>query len=626
MPPYLRFGNAVSIEEPPVAGGEVAPLPAASRWSVTAQADSSGALTAGTASGAGASGTWVVVSPAGSTGRVTYGSTIALYSIPTRAYLSCSAAAGSTPGYRDAALERSLGTYQQCEILKHGAPESRDEVRVGDPIALRFTGEFCLSRGAAPARADGKGPVGLAHQMAEPERWTLVAVPPAARDVDDFAAVMNSPNNSVSVLLSQGISIQQIAAKIAGQIPEVGGVVAGLIGILFPERAPDIWGMIKAQVRSLAKDMIFEANLDEFQTNLDGTKTFFHEYLTSGLFSEKSVKLGYVLGVMENFKQHFYKPERPERTLPYLLATGTLHIAALHEQYVHCEDLYLPGPHDTQTPAQRKRDLLVMLQKEGIEFYTAAVQKAKANILTARGTYFLSLKESQSRSQVGQGGSATWVTNYTWTFEDAYTGFRKVWEAADGRAPGKHQEANTWVSNYKSMVLNRLDGQIEALIEPMYAWRYMNPEVNELPIATTRSITFGPFGLFGGNSFYDNPAGEPITGIAMRAGEYVDGIEVAYGPRTTGVQWHGGGGGGLMSERLQPGEKIISVSGRTGEYVDALHFQTNTREIVGGGGSGGNPFSVMLPQATDPVLVRLIGSSGSLLDSIAFEWQYTRFE
>ncbi len=36
-----------------------------------------------------------------------------------------------------------------------------------------------------------------------------------------------------------------------GKIPEVGGIIAGLVGILWPASKEDIWGQIKDQVEAL---------------------------------------------------------------------------------------------------------------------------------------------------------------------------------------------------------------------------------------------------------------------------------------------------------------------------------------------------------------------------------------
>ena len=615
MNQYLRFGNLISIEAPDEAyHGHEAEVE--NNWCVSMM-EKNGRSSVGVAPYSGASEDWVVLSPNGSSGRVKFGSTIALYSRSSRRYISSGQGSRLGPlSVKTTDIEPNLGEWQQCEILKHGDPASKDEVRCGDSITLRFKDGFCLSWHLSAALGD----VRLVQRMSTEEKWVIAAPTLTPKQVDNFQAAMRSPDNYGRILLTQGLSTQQIVTKLVGGIPKVGGAISALLGIVMPDDN-DIWEKIKGQVTTLVKDLILENNLDNFQEQLRGVKENFGEYLEADEYSEKASWLVTVLANLNVFKQKFYNDKNPERTLPYLLATGTLHIAALQEQYNFSEKLF--PVKDAQPQKQKTRHLKELEEK--ITFYTEAVKKAKKNILESRaGKIKLTID--------GKSGRDGWTTYHSrwWDFEDSYTKETKKWkieaEPDYSVIERKHEAIEKEVSEYRRDVLTKLDLELESFIEPMYAWRYMNPEVKELPVQTTRTLVFGPFGGGGGNSFYDNPAGEPITGIAMRCGEYVDGVELTYGPRTVGVEWHGGSGGGLMIERLNTGERIVRVSGRAGEYVDALYFHTNQGRQIGGGGGGGNGFSVTLPEAGNPVLVRLTGRAGEYVDAIGFEWKYTRFE
>ncbi len=616
MNQYLRFGNLISIEAPDEAyHGHEAEVE--NSWCVS-MIEKNGSSFVGVAPYSGASEDWVVLSPNGSSGRVKFGSTIALYSRSSRGYVSSGQGSRLGPlSVKTTDIEPNLGEWQQCEILKHGDPASKDEVRCGDSITLRFKDGFCLSWHLSAALGD----VRLVQRMSAEEKWVLAAPTLTPKQVDDFQAAMRSPDNYGRILLTQGLSTQQIVTKLVGGIPKVGGAISALLGIVMPPEDNDIWEKIKGQVTTLVKDLILENNLDDFRDQLRGVKENFGEYLEADEYSEKAGWLVNVLADLNVFKQKFYKNERPERTLPYLLATGTLHIAALQEQYNFSEKLF--PVKDAQPQKQKTRHLKELEEK--ITFYTGAVKKAKENILKLRESQITLTKRQKSQREGYESRTSQW-----WDFEDKYTGETKKWdiqyESNYSEIERKDRAIEKEVSEYKSGVLTKLDHELESFIEPMYAWRYMNPEVNELPVQTTRPLVFGPFGGGGGTSFYDNPAGEPITGIAMRCGKYVDGVELTYGPRTVGVEWHGGSGGGLMIERLNPGERIVRVSGRAGQYVDALYFHTNQGRQIGGGGGGGGEFSITLPEAGNPVLVRLTGRAGKYVDAIGFEWKYTRFE
>ena len=120
------------------------------------------------------------------------------------------------------------------------------------------------------------------------------------------------------------------------------------------------------------------------------------------------------------------------------------------------------------------------------------------------------------------------------------------------------------------------------------------------------------YGGSGGAMFMDAPAG-PIVGVRIRAGKYVDSIQLAY--RTNNkIVWgrrHGGGGGQLYEIMFKNNERITEIGGRYGKYLDSVYIKTNKKTYPRRGGSGGGG-SFSLKGSIKGVW----GRSGALVDAL----------
>jgi hypothetical protein len=115
----------------------------------------------------------------------------------------------------------------------------------------------------------------------------------------------------------------------------------------------------------------------------------------------------------------------------------------------------------------------------------------------------------------------------------------------------------------------------------------------------------------GGATFLDMPTGR-IAKVRIRAGKYVDSIQVAYrhGNKLVWGPRHGGAGGNQYDISIAKDERIIEIGGRSGKYVDAIYIRTNKKKYAVRGGNGGNPFRVK------GKIIGFWGRSGSLLDAV----------
>mmetsp|Transcript_15792 Transcript_15792/g.22564 ORF Transcript_15792/g.22564 Transcript_15792/m.22564 type:complete len:465 (+) Transcript_15792:188-1582(+) len=157
-------------------------------------------------------------------------------------------------------------------------------------------------------------------------------------------------------------------------------------------------------------------------------------------------------------------------------------------------------------------------------------------------------------------------------------------------------------------------------------------------IVSSRTPCFGgnggvPFDSTTDDSCIDNKNILLLTGIAVRAGDIVDGITLFY--HGGKIVSYGGNGGNEEYIFFCPGEYVTRVDVKfNSNYVCCLTFQTNQNRILGPcGGNGGfflggnSPiFAVAVEAPRDQMLVGLIGREGVFLDSIGFRFRGTNDE
>jgi len=153
------------------------------------------------------------------------------------------------------------------------------------------------------------------------------------------------------------------------------------------------------------------------------------------------------------------------------------------------------------------------------------------------------------------------------------------------------------------------------------------------------------FGGSGGEPFDDRiPDGARICEVAIRHGEYIDGIRISYiaadGTRVD-CPYRGGQGGDETIVTIDAGQTLWPADLQAGDYVDALGFSIKavapTREqgpddvvrfVDTMGGNGGKryldqdiiyvDFTAFPDGGGEAELIGIFGRSGDLLDAIGF--------
>jgi Jacalin-like lectin domain len=131
----------------------------------------------------------------------------------------------------------------------------------------------------------------------------------------------------------------------------------------------------------------------------------------------------------------------------------------------------------------------------------------------------------------------------------------------------------------------------------------------------------------GGSAFVDAdiPAEASIVEVRVRAGDFIDSVQMIYSlpdGRSLEADRHGGDGGRAATFRLEPGEYIVGLSGRCGTYVDSLRIQTNMRTSQLFGGNGGErDFRIDVPEGN--LATGFTGRSAEYVDAIGLTYART---
>lgn len=132
-------------------------------------------------------------------------------------------------------------------------------------------------------------------------------------------------------------------------------------------------------------------------------------------------------------------------------------------------------------------------------------------------------------------------------------------------------------------------------------------------------VRWGPSGGLGGNNFSHEIVGhERIASLIVRAGDWIDGIQIVTLSAGTHVSFYphqGGYGGAFHFVSVGPRERFLEISGTYDNYVRFLRIRTDQFErTFGRFDSNHYPFKYQIPDGFE--LSGIFGSSGRYLDSI----------
>lgn len=552
--------------------------------------------------------------------------------------------------YKDDPLNPS-STYLQYpgdiapewKIIDPDHPASVAQVRFGDRVALhgrRGNGNYLASDGTTSATLGPRTTFTLGDAFNELS--TQVAMPglPAAPDGLDNSAM----------LLSVGDSLQKtIVVKAVGLVPEVGDTVSGLVGFLWTEDGPDIWGMIEERVKKLVKEAIDQNNIDLFKQKIAALKDQMRSYVGPDLTdSEKATYLGQMDGNVDALGEAAKVLTQPQETLPYLVIAANLHLIILHEGFINY--LRYNGGASFSGIADSSAKL-----KQWIHVYSrlaATFRQQAVDWRTGPTGGFISWSAQWDHETVRTYLTDTYLRN-NGIFRIAYSPARYEYVDSDNDKKWyPTDEQNTHCEWYQARMGEAFGSQLDAVALSAPLWRYLDPDVDETPRRTAGILIDGAFGKLGdaegagfyeGNrywnlpfsaadssllsfsDFYDagfNPDRQPsdtINNIGWRAGDLVYVFAV-------NGQEIGQNGAGTTSTHMVDPRRIVAASGREEWSCHKVLFTNNRGVVFGDGGGGGVSWTSKLPDETHPALVGISGSGDNkCLNQLYLHWQYTRW-
>jgi len=130
------------------------------------------------------------------------------------------------------------------------------------------------------------------------------------------------------------------------------------------------------------------------------------------------------------------------------------------------------------------------------------------------------------------------------------------------------------------------------------------------------SSKVGPSGGMSGEPFQDDliADNERVTAVKIRAGIFIDGIQLVVegGTSTRELAAHGGNGGTERTVFLDDDEFVTEVSGRYGIFVDSIAIRTNKNTLHKFGGDGGQAdYIYQAPEGFE--IVGFHGQEGNIL-------------
>jgi hypothetical protein len=421
------------------------------------------------------------------------------------------------------------------------------------------------------------------------------------------------------IVLRGADPIRDSVLSLVGLIPEAGGGVKFLLGLLWKDAGGSLLEQVRDYVRSVVKQMIDEEFLNNLAKDMEGIKNVIQQYALATPGADKGQWMTSMLQKLEAAQPNYFDQRAPEKTLPYFLTLGTMHLSALRERYDNFEQLYGKKP---DNPAQLLKDL-----QDRVTLYVNGANTARVKTLEWRLKYI----EFYSKVAYVNGSPHHDV----FIVEDKYDDFRHV--ADTGQIDRSRAEGQAVFEERKRQVTEAFNAELDALFGPALVWKYVNPALTTRPQVVRVTAASGLFGGQRGTAFGPESVVAqdiPITEIGVNlnaAGDRVLGLRIARGMGGTNSWGNCASAGAYRTHTLRDGEFITAAYGTHGGPGDPLYslcFVTSKGHIVGGGRRDiGTQWGSEAPIGADTRFGTVFGwASGERIEGLGFKWTYARKE
>lgn len=350
-------------------------------------------------------------------------------------------------------------------------------------------------------------------------------------------------------------AVREVVILAVGEIPEAGGIIAGLVGILWPESQEDIWGQIKDKVEALINKKLADYEYQQVQEDLAGLHNVLKDYGHALQHSQSNLtfiseKYNVALGQFEASQPHFMSKGYEVLLLPLLAQMANLHLALLQDGVNY-------GSSWGWTP-ETVTDMKTMLT-ESIKSY------------------------------------GDWVTKWY------RTGYDEV------RIPqsGKHLRTIQWAARNKYV-----RGMTLQVLDIAFYWPYFDPaKQNGSVPKLTREIYSDPRGTADDNPIdIDVAAKTSLTELSIWGWDRIDAVQQGFGGGALGPRMgnerrsdgRGGWSGGSnkpphgWTGSISTDNPVVEVNGPSGDIVNSMRLKFkngNQTNLCDGNYPGGSSFA-----------------------------------
>ncbi len=147
------------------------------------------------------------------------------------------------------------------------------------------------------------------------------------------SAIIQNSNNYQDALRAGVLALENC-------IPFVGGIVAAITSLLWPQKKKSAWDQVKDQVNKVVQHAIFDNEYKIVQSQITAIQTSLNQYLYSPNRKERGVILIATMVLTNSLYERVNQSKYRHMLLGLMAPIGVLHLTILSERYNHYEALF----------------------------------------------------------------------------------------------------------------------------------------------------------------------------------------------------------------------------------------------------------------------------------------------
>jgi hypothetical protein len=413
--------------------------------------------------------------------------------------------------------------------------------------------------------------------------WIATSLRPFNNTLSPAADIDVAPQPLPAFLKSLNINntLKSAVSGAIGLVPEVGGILKSVVGILWPDDKPKTlqWDEIREGIKTIAQGLIDEQRAKDLHVEIMVLLELLRTYnQTSFGIDQKGQYCTTILTWFDTYKSHFLENATPWKNVQDFVQLGTLHLTFLHHQY-HDWDQIFPNNKGRDTE-QHKKAL-----EEHCDQYVAAANKIRVKCLEWR------VQQVEQTQWENDGYNAVYGYAQKRYVKDHFRDPPIVHECRfhDVHTRGwAEAESAKYYYNFMDQVDIVYREQLNSILSPTLLWPLFKQEPGT-PNNITRETEWTT-GLMGSGEsdymhyFNDRALFEqhgPISKIELHGYDRLDGFEVWYGGVSTGLRGLKEASGSHVTLDIDVNkEAIVRLGGNVGQWVNTLNIHVSNDKMI----------------------------------------------